>query len=37
MNIGVLAMQGAYREHINILKTLGVNAFEIRYKKTLII
>ncbi|MEG1285408.1 MAG: pyridoxal 5'-phosphate synthase glutaminase subunit PdxT [Romboutsia sp.] len=33
MKIGVLAMQGAYIEHINILKKLGIDAFEARYKK----
>lgn len=33
MNIGILAIQGAFKEHINTLKKLGVNAFEVRYKK----
>lgn len=35
MKIGVLAMQGAYREHINILKKLDVDAIEIRNKNDL--
>lgn len=30
MKVGVLAMQGAYREHISILKQLGTEALEIR-------
>ena len=30
MRIGVLAVQGAFAEHINVLKKLGVEAFEIR-------
>jgi pyridoxal 5'-phosphate synthase pdxT subunit len=30
MNIGVLALQGAFIEHISILKTLGVKAFQVR-------
>ncbi|MGX4600002.1 pyridoxal 5'-phosphate synthase glutaminase subunit PdxT [Faecalimicrobium sp. JNUCC 81] len=33
MNIGVLAMQGAYREHINMLKKLGTESIEIRNKE----
>ena len=33
MKIGVLAMQGAYREHLKILKYLGIEAM----KKILII
>ena len=35
MKIGVLAMQGAYREHISMLKDLDVNAIEIRNKEDL--
>ena len=30
MRIGVLAVQGAFAEHINVLKKLGAEAFEIR-------
>lgn len=30
MNIGVLALQGAFREHKRVLATLGVNAVEVR-------
>lgn len=33
MKIGVLAMQGAYREHINMLKKLDIEAIEIRNKE----
>lgn len=33
MKIGVLAMQGAYREHLQILKTLGVEAIDVRYEE----
>lgn len=33
--IGVLALQGAFHEHIAILKTLGVNAVEIRLPEQL--
>ncbi|SMB79514.1 pyridoxal phosphate synthase yaaE subunit [Desulfonispora thiosulfatigenes DSM 11270] len=29
-NIGVLALQGAFKEHIKIIKSLGHNAIEIR-------
>ncbi len=32
MKIGVLAMQGAFIEHINALKTLDINGIPIRYK-----
>lgn len=35
MNIGVLALQGAFEEHIKKLNELGVNAYEIRQKKDL--
>lgn len=35
MKVGVLAMQGAYKEHINILYTLGAEPIEIRNKKDL--
>jgi 5'-phosphate synthase pdxT subunit len=30
MNIGVLALQGAFAEHIHRLRALGVGAFEVR-------
>ncbi len=30
MKIGVLALQGAFIEHINILRELGVEAVEVR-------
>lgn len=33
MKIGVLAMQGAYKEHIDILERLNVDAIEIRSNK----
>lgn len=32
MKIGVLAVQGAFIEHENILKKLGVDCVEIRQK-----
>lgn len=35
MKIGVLAMQGAYDEHISILKSLEVHTVEIRNKEDL--
>lgn len=35
MTIGILALQGAFIEHAKILKSLNVNAFEIRQKKDL--
>lgn len=35
MRIGVLSLQGAFIEHQSILRTLGVDAFEIRQKKDL--
>ncbi len=35
MKIGVLAMQGAYREHISMLKDLDVSILEIRNKEEL--
>ena len=35
MVIGVLAMQGAYEEHINILQDLDVSPVEIRNKNYL--
>ncbi|MCK4552188.1 MAG: pyridoxal 5'-phosphate synthase glutaminase subunit PdxT [Tenericutes bacterium] len=35
MQIGVLALQGAFYEHIKMLKALNVEAFEIRQKKDL--
>ena len=35
MVIGVLAMQGAYKEHINILQDLDVSPVEIRNKNDL--
>lgn len=33
MKIGVLCLQGAFIEHINILNKLGIETFEIRQKK----
>ncbi len=33
MKIGVLCLQGAFIEHINILNNLGIETFEIRQKK----
>lgn len=33
MKIGVLCLQGAFIEHINILNSLGVETFEIRQEK----
>ena len=33
--IGVLALQGAFREHINMLAQLGVNAVEVRLAEQL--
>jgi len=30
-NIGVLALQGAFREHINLIKKCGANAVEIKF------
>ncbi|WP_319370530.1 pyridoxal 5'-phosphate synthase glutaminase subunit PdxT [uncultured Ilyobacter sp.] len=35
MKIGVLALQGAFREHIEILKKLGVKCIEVRKKEDL--
>lgn len=35
MKIGVLALQGAFEEHIKMLNSLGINASEIRQKKDL--
>ena len=35
MKIGVLALQGAFIEHIRMLKELGVETFEIRQKNDL--
>jgi pyridoxal 5'-phosphate synthase pdxT subunit len=35
MKIGVLALQGDFAEHINILKRIGVNACEIRLPEQL--
>lgn len=35
INIGVLALQGAFREHIQTLQRLGVNTFEIRQLRDL--
>jgi len=35
MNIGVLALQGAFIEHIHILRRLGVEAVEVRTAKEL--
>lgn len=33
MKIGVLALQGAFIEHIHAVRALGIEAFEIRQKK----
>ena len=35
MQIGILALQGAFIEHYKMLKSLNVDAFEIRHKKDL--
>lgn len=35
MKIGVLALQGAFREHIEILRNLGVTAVEVRLPEDL--
>lgn len=35
LKIGVLALQGAFIEHMNILQKLGVEAFEVRTKEDL--
>ena len=35
MKIGVLALQGAFIEHINMLKSLGVEAVEVRLPEQL--
>jgi pyridoxal 5'-phosphate synthase pdxT subunit len=35
MKIGVLALQGAFREHIETLRKLGVNAVEVRLPEQL--
>jgi len=35
MQIGILALQGAFIEHAKMLKALGINTFEIRQKKDL--
>ena len=37
MLIGVLALQGAFIEHINILKRLNINCVEIRKKEDALI
>lgn len=36
MRVGVLALQGAFAEHISVLKKLGIEAFEIRQPKDII-
>lgn len=36
MKIGILALQGAFIEHKNILDKLGISSFEIRQKKDLL-
>jgi len=33
--IGVLALQGAFREHVNVLRSLGVDAVEVRIPQEL--
>lgn len=35
MTIGVLAMQGAFKEHIKMLNSLGIRAIEVRYESEL--
>lgn len=35
ITIGILAVQGAFIEHANVLKKLGVQSFEIRQKRDL--
>ena len=35
MRVGVLALQGAFAEHIKMLKKLGIESFEIRKKSDL--
>ncbi len=35
MQIGILALQGAFIEHAKMLKALGIGSFEIRQKKDL--
>ncbi|MCB9133845.1 MAG: pyridoxal 5'-phosphate synthase glutaminase subunit PdxT [Anaerolineales bacterium] len=35
MNIGVLALQGAFAEHLNVLNRLGANGLEIRLPEQL--
>lgn len=35
IRIGVLALQGAFREHVNMLARLGVNAVEVRLAEQL--
>ena len=35
MKIGVLALQGAFAEHIKMLEKLGIESFEIRKKSDL--
>ena len=36
MKVGVLALQGAFAEHINALNRLGVDSVEIREKEDII-
>ena len=36
MNIGVLALQGAFAEHIDILEEEGIACFEIRKKSDIL-
>lgn len=33
MKIGVLAMQGTYREHLKMLESLGIDAIDVRYEE----
>ena len=35
MRIGVVAVQGAFAEHIAVLERMGISAFEIRQEKDL--
>ena len=35
MKIGVLALQGAFKEHIDMLESLGIQCYELRKKEDL--
>ena len=36
MNIGVLSLQGAFFKHMHLLKKIGVNPVDVRYKDDLL-